>query len=239
MAVGASPHPEPLTRTSPLHNTLVLFSGPTRDTMALFDRTTWAALSILRRHLGLWTALRVGINVERRVKAGDPFKALPPATDDKERGSREQLGPALVLFEVLCGRVSSDTARTITAEVVEIGAHIFLRQSIGTLDLAHLSTLDEAERRAYVEARMARFPNADARIDFVEPDRVGFTVTSCRFVRLCREVGLPDLAPIFCAGDASYFGGIEPDVQLIRPQTLAAGGSCCPFELRYDDASAP
>ncbi len=207
--------------------------------MAIFDRTTWAALSILRRHLGLWTALRVGLTVEQRVKGGDPFQHLPPAEDDKERGSRAQLGPALVLYDVLRGRVSEEEARVITAEVVEVGAHIFLRQSIGALDRTALAAMDADARVAYVEARMSRFPNADARIDFVEPERVGFTVTSCRFVRLCREVGLPELAPIFCAGDASYFGGIEPNVQLIRPETLASGGTRCPFELRYQDAPTP
>ena len=201
--------------------------------MPIFDRTTWAALAILRRHLGLWTALRAGLAVEKRVGAGEPFADLPPATDEKEAGSRAQLGPALVLYDELSQRVSADRARQITAEVVEIGAHIFLRQSIGRLDRAHLATLDEAGRRAYVEARIARFPNADVRVEVVEPERVRFTVTSCRFVRLCREVGMSDLAPIFCAGDASYFGGIEPDVELIRPETLALGGAACPFELRY------
>ena len=128
--------------------------------MALFDRTTWAALGILRRNLGLWTALRVGIAVERRVKAGEPFLSLPPAEDEKERGSREQLGPALVLFEELCGVVTSSEARRITADVVEIGAHIFLRQSIGVLDRSKLAAMDDAGRHAYVQARMSRFPNA-------------------------------------------------------------------------------
>ena len=144
-----------------------------------------------------------------------------------------QLGLA-VLFKMLKERFGHELAFVTTGAVIEAGAHAFLHQSIGELKRQDLAELDEKERRVYLQDRLDRFPNALFRIETVDESRVSFTVTDCRFVRLCRQLGVPEMAPLFCAGDASYFGGVQPGVKLIRPQTIANGADTCPFILKWD-----
>ena len=204
--------------------------------MALFDPTGMAAFAILRRELGFWRAVKVGWTVENRTRRGDPFTGWSAPDDTSEAQSREQLGPALVLFEELCRTMESEQAKTITAMVVEAGAHIFLKASIGVIRKADLMQLDQGAREAFVAERMDRFPNATVTWDSISANHVSFRVTDCRFVRLCNEAGHPDLAPIFCAGDATYFGSVEPGVTLERPTTIAEGGSECPFTLRFAES---
>ncbi|MCA9538522.1 MAG: L-2-amino-thiazoline-4-carboxylic acid hydrolase [Myxococcales bacterium] len=203
--------------------------------MGLFDATGRAAFRILRRHLGWWKAISVGWAVSRREGRGEPFHDLPAAEDERETQSRAQIGPAILLFSELSERLGDGPALRITAEVVEIGAHVFLNSVIGRLDRATLDALDDEARDRFVREKLSRFPNATVRIEHVGAREVRFTVMSCRFVRLCRDAGVPELAPLFCAGDASFFGGVEPDVVLLRDETLAAGGRCCPFTLRFRD----
>lgn len=199
------------------------------------DASTRAAFGVLRRRFGLLRALAIGFALERRVVRGEPFAHLPPPTDDKARASRAQIGPAIVLFGLLVERYGDPTALEVTAAVVEAAAVAFLQETIGPLRRADLARLAPAERDAFVRERMARFPNADVRFEHIGADEVRFTVTACRFVRLCHAAGCPELAPLFCAGDATFFGGVEPDVVLLRETTLAVGGDRCPFVLRYAD----
>ncbi len=55
---------------------------------------------------------------------------------------------------------------------------------------------------------------------------------------LCAAAGVPELAPVFCAGDAHFFGTVEPDVLLERPQMIAEGAETCRFRL-YWASSTP
>jgi hypothetical protein len=71
------------------------------------------------------------------------------------------------------------------------------------------------------------------RWDEVSDERVRLTVTRCLFPGLCEAVGATEVAPLLCQGDAVYFGEVLGTVELSRPQTLAEGGDCCPFELRW------
>ena len=203
--------------------------------MALFDPTGMAAFAILRRELGFWRAVKVGWNVESRTRRGEPFLGWDLPDDENEAQSRAQLGPALVLFEELCRSEDTLRAREITAMVVEAGAHIFLRSSIGVIRRSDLIQLDQAGRETFVAERMDRFPNATVTWDSISENHVSFRVTDCRFVRLCHQTGHPDLAPIFCAGDATYFGSVEPGVTLERPATIAEGAAECPFTLRFSE----
>ncbi len=201
-----------------------------------FDRPTRAAFGVLRRRFGLLRALGIGWAIERQKAGGRPFGHLPPPTGEKDAQSRAQIGPAIVLFAVLVERYGDSTALEVTAEVVEAAALAFLGETVGPLRRATLAAMGPEERDAFVRDRMARFPNAEVRFEHIGADEVRFTVTDCRFVALCHAAGCPELAPLFCAGDARFFGEVEPDVVLIRETTLAVGGDRCPFVLRYADA---
>jgi hypothetical protein len=191
------------------------------------------ALPILVRDLGLLGALRVGLRVKRRLGRGEPFEALGPPADANERLSREQIAGAVVLYRELLSVRPPAEALSLTEEVVIAAGVAFLRQMLGTLDRDELERLDEGARAEFARDRAARFFNATMRWDEIGGDRVSFTVTSCHFPRLCAEVGASQLAPMFCRVDAHFFGSVAADVTLIRPQTLATGGTSCPFTLQW------
>lgn len=205
--------------------------------MSSFDAPSRAALRVLVRRLGLWRALRVGLAVDRRVRRGEPFAHLPPPHDARERAARAQAGPAFVLYRVLRERGADDAlARATVGDAVSAGAVAFLRRSIGPIRQDRLAAMSDAERARWVERRASRFPNAEPIFEVVGATEVRFRVPACRFVALAREAGHPELAPIFCAGDAHFFGTTQRDVVLERPHTLAEGGPDCPFRLRFVDA---
>ena len=202
--------------------------------MAFIDPVERAAFGALWRRLGLWGAVWVGLAVRRRVKRGEPFAGWTDAEDAKEAGSRAQLGPAVALYRELQARGRTD-AREVVAEAVHDGALAFLGATVGPIRRADLEAMDDAGRRTWLEAVGDRFPNATVRWEQTGPDAVRFRVTSCRFVALCRALDVPELAPVFCAGDATFFGSVEPNVTLTRPTTLAEGGDHCLFTLEWRD----
>ncbi len=202
--------------------------------MPFIDPVEWAAFKVLMRRLGVWRALRVGLGVRRGVARGEPFGALPPPQTPKDADSRAQLGPAIVLYRLLVQAGHPDP-RGVVGEVVHDGALAFLGHTLGPLRRADLAAMDADTRHAWLTAMGDRFPNATVTWARTGPEQVHFRVTACRFVSLCHALGEPDLAPLFCAGDATFFGTVEPDVQLTRPHTLAEGGPDCPFTLRWKD----
>jgi hypothetical protein len=193
-----------------------------------------AALAALRRRLGLGRLLCVGLRVAWAGARGQPFGHLPRATDARERQSRAQIGPAILLHRALIATgTEAREAFAITRDVVLAAGAAFLAQTLGPLRRADLEGLDAAGRRAFADSRGRRFFNATLTWDAIEPDHVGFTVTACRFPELCAAVGAADLAPLFCDVDEAYFGTVEPDVVLTRSTTIARGGATCPFTLRW------
>jgi len=191
------------------------------------------AAPILIRRLGVLRSLRVGRRIRRAERAGEPFAHLDPPATEQDRLSREQIGPAILLYRTLLEFVDRDEALSVCEEVVVEAAVIFLRESIGRLDRATIETLDEDAKQAFVKDRGEKFFNATVRWDQIDDEGVRFTVTACRFPPLCAECGVPELAPVFCKGDAKFFGTVEPDVTLTRTQTIAEGADVCPFALQW------
>jgi hypothetical protein len=218
--------------------------------MALLSKPDGAALGALARAAGWWTAARVAAAIVLRRAGGEPFADLPPAATAAESGSRGQAGGAILLYRALRGRV--DDPLGVAGAAIEAAALAFLGEAIGPLSGAFgpaagpaaagprdggdprgggAESADDAARRAFVADRLARFPNVDARIDEITPERVAFTVTRCRLVELARLAGHPELAPLFCAADARYFGEVQRGVRLDRPSTIASGRPTCAFVL--------
>jgi len=204
--------------------------------MPLIDPMDRAAVPILLARLGIWRTLRVGMGLRRRLARGAPFDVLPAPTEEAERLSREQIAPAVVLYQLLAESLGSDEALQVTEEVVVASTVVWLREQIGPLERSALAAMDGPAREAFVRQTGARFFNATMRWDRVDAEEVSFTVTACRFPRLCAEAGVPELAPVFCKGDAVFFGTVEPNVSLTRPETIAGGASACPFTLRWTDS---
>jgi len=193
-----------------------------------------AALRVLVEELGWVGALRVGASVQVAALRGQPFADLPRATDRKERGSRDQAGPAVLLFRSLARRVGNAEARRITGRAVEVGSIAFLSRTLGRLDRDALDRMDEAERDGWAREKADAFPNAEIEWKEVGRRRVVFEVTSCRLVELVAHAGHPELAGLFCAGDARYFGEVEPGTELVRPTTIAGGSDRCRFTIQAE-----
>ena len=188
---------------------------------------------ILIRELGILGALSLGRRIRRRQRAGEPFVGFPEPATEQDRLSREQIGPAIVLYTELRERVGQSRALQITEEIVVEAACAFLHQTIGSLRRAELEALAPEAVAEFSREKAGRFFNAEVEWQQLDGDAVRFHVVHCRFPPLCAEAGVPELAPVFCKGDAKFFGTIEPDVQLIRPTMIATGGKLCDFTLRF------
>ena len=193
----------------------------------------WPVIKVLVRRLGLRQALVVGARIKKREGRGEPFNALAPPADRNEALSRAQIGPAILMFEELSEVISSERAFEIAEEAILASGVVFMRRQLGRFDRAALAALTPSGREAFTKRAAKGFFNATMRWERVDADGVDFTITSCHFPGLCRAVGVPEMAPIFCRVDEAYFGRIEPTVELTRLRTLAEGGKDCPFQLRW------
>jgi hypothetical protein len=70
-------------------------------------------------------------------------------------------------------------------------------------------------------------------------DRLDFNVTRCHFAEMYRALGLADLgASLSCQRDFALIDGFNPEIALIRTQTIMEGASHCDFRFRRRDSSS-
>ncbi len=160
-----------------------------------------------------------------------PFAQLPPPADRRERQSRRQAGPAVLLYRALCEHLPRERALVVVGRVVRAGALGFLTRTLRGLDAGAFARLSPEQRVARVRRWLDGFFTTTAAIDAVGADSVSFTVTACALARLAVTAGHPELAPVFCRADAAFFASRRPAVALERPQTIAEGATTCPFTL--------
>jgi hypothetical protein len=75
-------------------------------------------------------------------------------------------------------------------------------------------------------------------IDVLEQneERYSFNVTRCRYAEMYRSLGLAELGAVLsCNRDYSLVEGFNPDIALVREQTIMQGAPCCTF--RYSQRS--
>lgn len=198
-----------------------------------FDLTRGRGIGfrVLRRHLGLAGALRVGLSLARLDLTSDPFRQLAPPQGKRERLSRAQLRPVLLLDAALDARgVVSPRRGEVLREVVGSAGSAFLGSQLGALSA--WSQLAPAERRTQAEALLARFFNMEAQLVAEPVDELAFDVSFCWFAHLCHQLGRSELAGLFCAADSVFFESPETPFMLRRDETLAAGDSRCAFRIR-------
>ena len=189
------------------------------------------ALITLVKGLGWRNTWRVLSAMRSLQKQGEPFGHLPPPEEERDRQSREQIGPAILLYKAIQS-VAPEYALPITQRIIVADGIRFLRKTLGRLSPTQLAALPPEDREQFAKVRGERFFNATIQWDHIERDRVQFTVTGCRFPPLCKAAGVPEIAPLFCLVDERYFGTVEDNVVLERPFTIAEGAKTCPFTLR-------
>ena len=195
------------------------------------------SLKILVREIGWKNTWRVVRHMSAQKKAGEPYGALPAADSERERLSREQIEPAILLYKALRTYCPQE-ALSVTERIVVDDGIRFLRRSLGVISPTKLASLSPGQRKTFAESKAKKFFNASIRWDRIETDHIHFTVTACRFPPLCKAVGVPEISPFFCAVDSQYFGSVEENVLLERSQTIASGASDCPFTLRVASSQA-
>ena len=198
-------------------------------------RTSLKSVLVLRSALGWVEAISVGMALQKRIKAGEPFKNLPAPVSEKDEKSRMQIGPAIVLYEVLLERHTKEEALALVRDVSKEGAIIFLGTILPKIDRAWYDSLNEETKEVSLLELVERFPNSSIGALSFEADAFSFEVKRCAFVELANSTSHPELARVFCEGDGVYFERHVPNVSFERPTALASGGSCCDFRFKWLD----
>src|SRR5262249_23713141 len=70
-------------------------------------------------------------------------------------------------------------------------------------------------------------------------DHLDFNLTRCRYAECYKDLGLADIGfLVHCNRDHAMVAGFNPDVELMRTQTLMEGNSHCDFRFRKRDEHA-
>lgn len=193
-----------------------------------------AAFKALRGCLPARTLLRV-LRTMGRVKLPGEWSNAKPARDPKDAGTRAQLGDAVALYRALLDHLPRDHAARVAATVIEAAAIAFLRGSLPVLDEQAIVAMNPSDRERLVSSLLDTFPNTDWVLDGPSDTAIHCKIVRCRFPELLHELGHPELAPAFCAGDIAYFQRYQPGISLERPCTIAAGGDRCDFIFSVRD----
>jgi len=189
---------------------------------------------LLIKHLGLPTAMSVMTEIVANNLRGDPWRHLPPPSDEKDRLSRRQVGPAILIYKAIRKRKGTDRAKEVVSELILEASILFLSYQIPLLRKAQMLAMNDKERRDLLDEIINRFPNTDIGEIIIEGDECfGYDVTHCRFPELCQAAGTPEIAPMLCAGDKIFIDTRQPDIQLTRTTTIAEGGKVCDFRFGW------
>lgn len=194
-------------------------------------KSSWRAVVLLWGMLGPADALRAIFGLVRRQLAGEPWRGLPLPQDEKEKLSRKQAGPAVLLYRALEARHGAQRALEVTGTVVLEGSLLFLASVVPRIDPDRIRALSQEARRAFVLGIADRFFNADVADVELTEDSFRYRIGRCRFPELMKAVGHPELAPLFCEGDQVFFDRHQPDIAFTRPVTLSRDNEPCDFNF--------
>ncbi len=208
---------------------------PRTETMARARPSVAGPASVLLDRLGPSETARVVLAALRVGLTARPFAALPRSQSARERKSRRQALPAVLLYRALGQVVGRERALAIAHDVIVAGGVAFLTKTLGDLDVASVLAMTPRQRDTRVSGWLARFFTATTELERAMPaGEAAFIVTRCELVRLVSAAGHPELAPAFCASDDAYFRARTPPVVLERPATIARGDAVCRFRFRVD-----
>jgi hypothetical protein len=92
---------------------------------------------------------------------------------------------------------------------------------------------DIAGLRQLAETVWAGSGGLDIEVVEQAADRLDFNVTRCRYAEFYKELGLAALGiRVHCDRDHAMIDGFNDELELVRSQTIMAGGSCCDFRFR-------
>ena len=132
----------------------------------------------------------------------------------------------------------------ILAPVIDALGQRFGRDEVVAIVRDVIVALAREQGHAMAEAR--RDPSLQSFADTLEPwtrddaltldvreqtgERLSFDVTRCRYAEMYRALGIPELGAVLsCNRDAALIEGFNPDVDLVRTQTIMQGATHCDF----------
>ena len=201
---------------------------------SVLRKQEWLGFKVLIKSLGWVRAMGLGMTMKRRLSKGAPWAQLGPPVDVREEWSRAQVGPAIVLYQLL-KEIPHPEPLQLTKQVVVTGAVPWMKWAIGTIEPDTYKGMSETERDDWFQGKSQRFFNMRMKSHATGPEHVEFEVEACSFPSLCQRTDVPELAPVFCAVDAHYFGGVQQGIALNRPSTIAGGDSGCSFHLAWEN----
>jgi hypothetical protein len=173
------------------------------------------------------------MEVGKRNLLGKPFSHLKKSSDPRDQATRDELAPAVNLFDVLKQYLSEDQAFSVARQVILGSSLLHLRSTypdFGKSDFRHLVEGGSSE----ASSRLATdFAFADTKVLEITKDKASFDVVDCRIPRTLALVGAERLASIFCEVDLVYFRIYEPGVRLVRSHTIWEGADICDFRLTW------
>ena len=131
------------------------------------------------------------------------------------------------------GALSDAERQALVEECIGAAGARFIARNLPIPDRPAWMGWSSAERLRYVRRLLDRFQNSEARIIEVTDDGLAFAVDRCHFAEFANAIGKPSLARAYCVADRIYFDSPESPVRLERTQTLAGGGTSCPFRMRF------
>ncbi len=146
---------------------------------------------------------------------------------DRRQVEAMVLGPMIRAFQEEIGvERANDIARSaITKLAREQGAQF--ARGIGS------NKLDD-----YAANKDAWSRNGALEVKIIEntPARYSFDVTRCKYAEMYNALGFGDLGDIFsCTRDFEFCAGFNPEVKLVRTQTIMQGAAHCDFRYSLDE----
>jgi len=134
-----------------------------------------------------------------------------------------------LIYNTLKNRMEQEKALKITKRMIREAAIMQLYSLIPILKKKEIEAIPQEKQQEVLTEIIDRFPNADWKILEVTENSFTYRITRCRLVELVNEIGYPELSDAFCPGDLIYFEKFQPDIVLIRPDTIGYGKQYCDF----------
>ena len=188
--------------------------------------------------MGIKDGLYIIAKSKLRLSYRNPFmfinKQNKPTANQKL--SQQQMAPMIVLYDLLKeqGYDQQEAIEFLKGLGIEV-ATAFLNYNVPLIqkkDWAHKSL---TVKNNQLKKIVSRFFNAEANAKVEEGDKFIMDVNFCHFAHYCRQLGYPELGPIFCAADRHFFETVQHDVKFERTQTLVKDGKPCDFRFEWKE----
>lgn len=196
-------------------------------------------IQLISGELGWSAALKLLSLTQWQLITNSPFELInkTQTPSQNELKSQEQMGPIVVIFRLLQSHfhMSESEALALCRRIaLDIGVS-FLRASIPHFKREDYLALNTAKRTHLLDSITRKFFNNydHARLELEGDAGFSYTVEHCHFARYARELKVEALASVFCETDAIYIHQHQPEVTILRQDTLLTTQKPCDFRFTW------